>query len=63
VPQRSDPAKAATIVLSTVMIVVGVAMLVRTLAAGGGPLASGVLLGLLFVAGGAGRLYVARIRR
>ena len=40
------------------MAVVGVAILVVTVASGGGPLALGILLGLLFTAGGAGRLYV-----
>jgi hypothetical protein len=40
------------------MLVVGVAMLVSTIARGGGPLALGVLLGILFVLAGAGRLYV-----
>ncbi len=39
------------------MISLGVAMLVFTLAHGGGV---GVLLGLLFVAAGAGRLYLVR---
>jgi hypothetical protein len=48
-----------TRVMSTLMIVVGVALLVRTLAAGGGPAASGVVLGVLFVAAGVGRLYLA----
>lgn len=40
------------------MIVIGVALIVRTLAAGGGGLAMGLLLGVLFVVAGAGRLYV-----
>ena len=48
---------AATLLLSAAMIVIGIAMLVRTLGAGGGPLALGIILGLLFVAAGAGRLY------
>jgi hypothetical protein len=34
-------------------------MLIITLARGGGPLAVGVLFGLLFIALGAGRLYLA----
>jgi len=54
--------RGATLVLSSLMIVIGVAMIVRTLAAGGGPIALGLLLGLLFVAAGAGRLYVERQR-
>jgi len=46
--------------MSTLMVLIGVALLVSTLARGGGPLAIGVLLGVLFVAAGAGRLYIAR---
>jgi hypothetical protein len=53
---------AATQVLSAAMLVIGVAIIVRTLAAGGGALALGLLVGLLFVAAGAGRLYVERQR-
>ena len=49
-----------TRVLSALMIVIGVAIVVRTLVEGGGPLALGLLLGLLFVAAGAGRLYAER---
>ena len=49
--------RAATLLLSALMVVVGIAMLVRTLGAGGGPLALGTVLGVLFVAAGAGRLY------
>ena len=51
-----------TFILSSVMLVLGVAMIVRTLAGGGGPLAVGILLGLLFVAAGAGRLWAERRR-
>ena len=49
---------AFTKVTSALMIVIGVAILVRTVAAGGGPLALGVILGLLFLAAGAGRLWL-----
>ena len=49
-----------TRVLSALMVVIGVAIIVRTVAAGGGPVAFGLLLGLLFVAAGAGRLYAER---
>jgi hypothetical protein len=35
---------------------------VRTLAGGGGPLAVGIILGILFVAAGAGRLWAERRR-
>ena len=46
--------------LPLVMIVLGVAMVVRAVSGGGGPLALGVLIGVLFVLAGAGRLYVER---
>jgi hypothetical protein len=48
--------------LSVAMLVIGVAIIVRTFAAGGGALAFGMLVGVLFVAAGAGRLYVERYR-
>jgi hypothetical protein len=51
-----------TAVLSGLMVVLGFAIIVRTLAAGGGPLAVGMLMGLLFVAAGAGRLWAERRR-
>ena len=44
------------------MVLLGLAMVVRTIARGGGPLAIGVVLGLLFVAAGAGRLWAERRR-
>jgi len=49
----------ATTVLSVAMLVIGVALIVRAVSAGGGPLAVGVVFGLLFIAAGAGRLWVA----
>ena len=54
--------RSATAVLSVLMVVIGVAIVVRTAAAGGGPAAFGILVGLLFVAAGAGRLYAERRR-
>jgi hypothetical protein len=44
--------------MSVLMMVIGVALVVRTLAAGGGPIATGVVLGVLFLAAGAARLYL-----
>lgn len=44
---------------ATLMILLGLAMLVVTLTHGGGV---GILLGVLFVAAGAGRLYLLRRR-
>jgi hypothetical protein len=46
--------------MSAVIVLIGVALLVSTLVRGGGPLATGVLLGVLFVVAGAGRFYLAR---
>ena len=50
----------STRALGAALFVLGLAMIVSTLVRGGGPLAIGVLLGLLFVAAGAGRFYLAR---
>ena len=50
----------ATRLMSVVLVALGVAMIVSTIARGGGPLALGILLGLLFAAAGAGRLYLQR---
>lgn len=44
--------------MSVLMLVIGVAIIVRTLVAGGGALAVGLILGVLFVLAGAGRLWV-----
>ncbi len=52
--------RGATRVLSVAMVLIGLTMLVLTLARGGGPISYGVLLGVLFVAAGAGRLWIAR---
>lgn len=45
-------------VLGLALCVIGVAMVVSTIARGGGPLALGVVLGILFALAGAGRLYL-----
>ena len=50
----------STRVLSAVMVLVGIALVITTLAGGGGPLALGVLLGLGLTGLGAGRLWLAR---
>jgi hypothetical protein len=59
-PTPREVHRNATRVLSALMVVIGVALIASTLARGGDPWAIGVLLGLLFVATGAGRLYLAR---
>jgi len=54
--------RSATTVLSVLMVVLGVAIIVRTVAAGGSPISVGLLLGVLFVLAGGGRLYLAERR-
>jgi hypothetical protein len=53
---------AATTLLSLLMVVLGVAMIAITLSRGGGPLAVGILFGVLFVLAGGGRLWAQRRR-
>jgi multisubunit Na+/H+ antiporter MnhB subunit len=48
----------STRVLSIVMILIGIALIARTLVAGGGALATGIVLGILFVLAGLARLYL-----
>jgi hypothetical protein len=57
-PGRRNLHRSATVALSLAMIVIGIVLVVRTLTAGGGALATGLLLGVLFVAAGAARLYL-----
>jgi hypothetical protein len=58
-----DAHRQMTTVMSGLLILLGVAILVRTISEGGGPLATGILLGVLFIAAGAGRLWMARRAR
>jgi hypothetical protein len=51
---------ASTRALSALMIVVGVAMIASAIGRGGGALALGVVLGVMFALIGAGRLWLAR---
>ena len=62
-PEPRDIHRASTRVLSAVMVVLGVVVLVSTLARGGGPFAVGVIFGVLFVAAGSARLYLERGER
>ena len=48
-----------TRVFACVIVALGVAMIVRTVAAGGEPLSFGIIIGVLFVAIGLGRLYLS----
>jgi len=44
--------------MSIAMILIGIGLVVRTLVAGGGALATGIVLGVLFVLAGLARLYL-----
>lgn len=48
----------STRVMSILMVAIGIGLVVRTLAAGGGAIAVGVVLGVLFILAGAARLYL-----
>ena len=48
-----------TIVLSSIVALLGLAMIVTAIVGGGGPLARGVLVGVLFVIAGGGRAWLA----
>ena len=61
-PMRAprDLHRTSTRILSTALLVLGVAMIVSALARGGGALALGVVLGTMLTLIGAGRLWLAR---
>jgi hypothetical protein len=44
--------------MSFVMMVIGVLLIVRTIALGGGPISTGILLGAAFLLVGVARLYI-----
>ena len=59
-----DGARTASTRLLAVLIAgLGIALVVRTLTAGGGVLSTGVVLGIAFILVGAGRLYLTRESR
>lgn len=62
-PEPRQFRSTSTLTLSLLMIVIGVVLCVRTLIAGGGPEATGLILGILFVLAGAGRVYLRRLTR
>jgi len=45
-------------VLSAALMLLGVAIIARTLDAGGGVFSIGIVVGILFLAAGAGRLWI-----
>ena len=61
-PQRPTPSEGyqlATRAFAVVIIGFGIAIITITLVEGGGPLSTGLLLGVLFTVLGAGRLYLS----
>jgi hypothetical protein len=58
-PSADEGYRLATRIFSVTIIGFGLAILVVTVARGGGPTAVGILFGLVFVAMGAGRLYLS----
>jgi hypothetical protein len=59
VPEPHQIHAASTRLLSALMLLIGVALIVSTLVRGGGPLSVGMVMGVLFLLAGGGRLYVA----
>jgi hypothetical protein len=58
-PSPDEGYQLAVRIFSVTIIGFGAAILIVTLARGGGPLAVGVLFGLLFIALGSGRLWLS----
>ena len=58
-PSAGEGYQLAVRIFSVTIIGFGLAILVVTVARGGGPTAVGILFGLVFVAMGAGRLYLS----
>jgi hypothetical protein len=54
--------RTGTVVLSLLMVVIGVALIVETLAGSGSATSPRLLLGVLFIGAGVGRIYV-EVRR
>jgi hypothetical protein len=58
-PAPDEVYRGVTRLFAVVILGFGIAIVVITLAEGGGPLSAGLLIGLLFSALGAGRLYLS----
>jgi multisubunit Na+/H+ antiporter MnhB subunit len=58
-PAPDEVYRGVTRIFAVVIMGFGIAIVIITLAAGGGPLSTGMLIGLLFSALGAGRLYLS----
>jgi len=57
-PSGREVHRSTTRVLSGVMVVIGVILIVQTIAVGGGVASARMILGVLFVLAGAGRIYL-----
>jgi hypothetical protein len=57
-PEPRNLHRQTTGLLSVILVILGIAMIIRTLTAGGGALAFGLLMGVLFIAAGLGRIYI-----
>lgn len=55
----SEGYQLAVRIFATIIIGFGLAMLVVTIARGGGPLSTGFIFGCLFIALGSGRLFIS----
>jgi uncharacterized membrane protein HdeD (DUF308 family) len=51
--------RSSTMVMGALTLLIGLALVVTTIARGGGPLAVGFIVGVLFTLLGAGRLFLA----
>jgi len=60
VPDPQKLHRGATRLTSALLVVLGLLLAISTLARGGGPLAVGLLLGVLLAGAGAARLYLSR---
>jgi hypothetical protein len=58
-PSVDEGYQLAVRIFSVTIILFGLAIIAVTLARGGGPLANGILFGVLFTAVGCGRLYIS----
>jgi hypothetical protein len=59
VPEPKDIHRVSTRFLSSAMLILGIAMIISTVVRGGGVFAIGLVMGILFILAGAGRLYVS----
>jgi hypothetical protein len=59
VPAPDEVYRGVTRIFSVLILGFGLAIIVVTVVEGGGPLSTGLLIGVLFSALGAGRLYLA----